>query len=314
MGFITPADMGGVEVVDVSRKWAKHEQTIAGWICALPWILGFLIFTLGPMITSLFLSFHDYNVLQPPYYVGLENYTRMFDGGPESVLFWKSLYNTFYMTVIGVPLTLLVALLSALLLNMPVKGQALFRTCFYVPSIVPLVANSLLWMWLLNSRYGIMNTVLRGLGLTGPAWLASPVWSKPAMILMSAWQSGSPMLIFLAGLQGIPNELYEAAEVDGASGLKQFQCITLPLLTPTIFFNVIMGIIGTMQIFVRGYIMTNGGPADSTLFYVLNLYFNAFRYFRMGYASALAWVLFIIVLLITLVQIRMSGRWVHYEL
>jgi len=295
-------------------RWARHEETIAGWICALPWILGFLIFTAGPMVISLYISFHEYNVLQPPLYIGFENYIRMFDGGPESELFWKSLYNTVYMTVIGVPLTLLVALLSALLLNVPVKGQALFRTCFYVPSIVPLVANSLLWMWLLNSRYGILNMVLGFFGIKGPAWLASPVWSKPAMILMSAWQCGSPMLIFLAGLQGIPNSLYEAARVDGASGLKQFTHITLPLLTPTIFFNLIMGIINTMQIFVRGYIMTNGCPADSTLFYVLNLYFNAFRYFRMGYASALAWILFIIVLVVTLIQVRFSERWVHYEL
>lgn len=301
-------------MADVSRKWAKYEQELAGWICALPWIIGFLIFTLGPMIISLYLSFHEYNVLQRPIYIGTENYVRMFDGGPESILFWKSLYNTFYMTVIGVPLTLLVALLSALLLNMPVKGQALFRTCFYVPSIVPLVANSLLWMWLLNSRHGIVNTILRAIGITGPAWLASPVWSKPAMIIMSAWQCGSPMLIFLAGLQGIPAELYEAAEIDGASALRQFFHVTMPLLTPTVFFNLVMGIIGTMQIFIRGYIMTAGGPADSTFFYVLNLYFNAFRYFRMGYASALAWILFMIVLVITLAQVRISERWVHYEL
>lgn len=301
-------------MVSKAKRWRLDEQTLAGWLFAMPWLIGFAVFTLGPMIMSLILSFYEYDVLRPPFFIGTENFVRMFDGGRDSALFWKSLYNTFYMVVIGVPATLVVALASALLLNIRVKGIALYRTCFYVPSIVPLVANSMLWTWILNSRHGILNLAINALGLEGPAWLASPEWSKPAMILMSVWQSGSTMLVFLAGLQGIPAELYEAAEVDGAPKWQQLFRITLPLLTPTIFFNLVMSIISTMQIFVRGYIMTAGGPADSTLFYVLNLYFNAFRYFRMGYASALAWILFVIILALTLIQLRLSRRWVHYDL
>lgn len=289
-----------------------REKEIAGYICALPWILGFIIFILYPTVASIYYSLTYYDAVNPPKWIGLGNYRKMLTD--EKYYFTKSLSNTFFMLVFDVPITLAVGLILAVILNQKVKGLSFYRTALYIPCIVPLVANSMLWMWILDSRNGILNSTLRLFGIEGPPWLGSPVWSKPALILMDAWQTGSIMIIFLAGLQGIPQQYYEAAEIDGAGSFYKFFKITLPLLTPTILFNLIMGCINVMQIFIRAYIMTNGGPQDSTLFYVLYLYRNAFSYFQMGYASALAWILFLIILILTLIQLILSKRWVHYEI
>jgi len=216
--------------------------------------------------------------------------------------------------VLGVPLGMAVSLGVAMLLNARVKGMAFYRTIYYLPAIVPAVASSILWIWVLNPQFGLVNVALQRLfGITGPQWLQSELWSKPSILLMGLWGAGAGMIIWLAGLKGIPETLYEAAEIDGAGGWAAFRHVTIPMLSPYIFFNLIMGVIGTFQIFTQAYIMTGGGPVDSTLFYVYYLFNNAFRYFKMGYASALAWILFVIILALTLLQLRLGKRWVYYE-
>jgi len=216
--------------------------------------------------------------------------------------------------VLGVPLGMAVSLGVAMLLNARVKGMAFYRTIYYLPAIVPAVASSILWIWVLNPQFGLVNVALQRLfGIAGPQWLQSELWSKPSILLMGLWGAGAGMIIWLAGLKGIPETLYEAAEIDGAGKCAAFRHVTLPMLSPYIFFNLIMGVIGTFQIFTQAYIMTSGGPVDSTLFYAYYLFNNAFRYFKMGYASALAWILFLIILALTLVQLRLGKRWVYYE-
>ena len=285
-------------------------EAVAGFAFASPWLAGFVIFTAGPMVASIVLSFCRYDVLHPPEFVGTENYARMFRDDP---LFWQSLGNTVYM-VIGVPLGMAVGLSVAMLLNTAVQGLAVYRTIYYMPAIVPTVASSILWMWVLNPQHGLINAAIRGLsGSSGPNWLTDAAWSKPSIILMGLWGAGQGMIIWLAGLKGISQTLYEAAEMDGAGPLRRFWSVTLPMLTPYIFFSLIMGIIGTFQIFNQAYIMTQGGPVNSTLFYVYYLFNTGFRYFKMGYASALAWVLFLIILVLTLIQLKLAPRWVHYE-
>ena len=281
-----------------------------GYIMASPWLIGFVLLTLGPIIASAYFSLTKYSVLQPPEWVGLDNYQRMFI---EDYRFRKALVNTIYYTVFQVPLSITLALIVAILLNQGLPGENIFRTIYYMPSVVSGVAMSMLWLWLLDPNLGLVNVVLGWFGLHGPLWLQDPQWSKPALILMSLWGIGPSMVIFLAGLQGVPQEMYEAAQVDGAGWLRKIRNITVPLITPTIFFNLIMGMIGSFQVFTSAYIMTSGGPVNSTLFYVLYLYQNAFRFFEMGYASALAWVLFFIILGFTAVQFWVSRRWVYYE-
>lgn len=285
------------------------QEYIAGYVFALPWFIGFIAFVAGPLIYSLWLSLTRYEVLTPPTFIGLSNYRDLL----SDELFWKSLSNTLYMVIVGVPAEILIALAIALLLNNDVKGIAWYRAIYYLPAIVPVVASSVLWMWIFNANYGFLNTVLGSLGLGKPNWLMDPRLSKVAIIIMNTWAAGANMIIFLAGLKGIPEQLYEAARIDGANWWQCFWKITLPLLSPTTFFMVIMGIIGAFQIFTQAYIMTEGGPLDSTLFYVYYLFNNAFAYFKMGYASAMAWILFIIILIITLLQWRLAPRWVHYE-
>lgn len=287
----------------IRRQWP------AGVICVAPWLIGFVIFGGGPMLFSLVMSFCDYDVLNPPRFTGLANYELM---AREDRLMPLALWNTLYM-VIAVPLQLAVSLLIALLLNRSLRAMAAWRTLFYLPAIVPMVASAVLWVWLLNPEGGLINLVLRHAGLPAPQWLQSAEWSKPALVLMRLWAAGGGMIIWLAGLKSIPASLYEAAEVDGANAWQQFWSITVPQLTPYIFFNLIMGLIGTFQIFGEAFVMTQGGPVNSTLFYVYHLFNQAFRYGNMGYASAMAWVLFVIVLALTVVQIRLSRRWVHYE-
>lgn len=286
-----------------------RSQWKGGWICALPWIVGFIVFTGGPILFSILISFCDFDILNPARFTGTVNYQWMFTNDP---LFWKSMWNTIYM-VIGIPLGLAMSLAIALLLTMKIRGVALWRTCYYLPSIVPAVASSILWIWIFNPSSGLLNTVLASVGITGPNWLQSEYTSKPALILMGLWGAGGGMIIWIAGLKGISESYYEAASLDGAGTWQKFMHVTLPLLTPYIFFNLIMGLIGTFQIFTQAFIMTQGGPVDSTLFYAYHLFNNAFRYLRMGYAASMAWILFLIVFGLTVVQLNLQKRWVHYE-
>jgi multiple sugar transport system permease protein len=284
---------------------------LEGYAFIAPWLIGFAILTAGPMLFSVWMSLQRWNVISPPHFVGAQNYQRLFHDDP---LFWKCLHNTAFYAFFSVPLGMTVALSLALLLNQRVRGLALFRTIFYLPSVVSGVATALIWQLLLHPESGGINAVLRLLGVAHPpAWLSSEQWAMPGLILMSAWSVGGMMIIFLAGLQSVPEELVQAATVDGAGALSRFRHVTLPLLTPTIFFNLVMAIIGSFQVFTQTFVMTNGGPADATLTYVLYLYRNAFEYFKMGYASALAWILFFILLGMTLLVFRSSALWVYYE-
>lgn len=301
-----------------SKKNTKknNKALIHGILFALPWIIGFLIFQLYPIIASAYYSFTEYSLLQPPKFIGLENYTTLF----KDEKFLMSLKNTIYITIIGVPIQLLYALIMAMLLNMKVKGKSIYRTLYYIPSIVPIVASSVLWIWILNPQYGLLNSFLGKLGLYQPSWLTDPRLTKPSLIIMDVWRSGGTMLIYLAALQGVPKNLYEAAEIDGAGKLKKFLNITLPAISPVILFQLIMGLINSFQYFTQAFMFSSGahlqisgGPENSLLFYSLYIYQNAFSFLKMGYASAMAWILFIIVLVVTLVVFKTSLRWVYYD-
>jgi len=291
------------------RGSLKRREAIEGWLFASPWIAGFLIFTIGPIIASFILSFCDYSVYSAAKWIGIENYRKMFF---EDSLYWTSLYNTVYY-LISVPLGMTVALGCALLLNRQLIGKNVLRTMYYLPSVTSGVAISLLWMWIFDPNLGFFNDLLKRVGINGPLWLQSEKWSKPAIILMSFWGIGGTMVLYLAALQGVPEQLYEAAELDGANSWQKFWHVTIPMLSPTILFTLVMGIIGSFQVFTQAYVMTNGGPLNSTLFYVLYLYRNGFVWLHLGYASAMAWILFIIILVITLLIFRSSPAWVYYE-
>jgi multiple sugar transport system permease protein len=287
----------------------KIRRNIIGWLFILPWFLGFLIFTLGPFITSLWLSFTDWELIGAANWVGVRNYATLFI---EDQRFAKTLFNSIYFTVFYVPLTLVLAFFLAILLNEQVRGRAFFRTAFYLPSVSSGVGTLLLWIWLLNND-GLVNYFLGLVGIQGPNWLGSTTWAMPSLILMSLWGLGGTMIIYLAGLQAIPQYLYEAVAIDGGGMWDKLWHVTLPQMTPSIFFTLIIGIIDSLQVFSAAFVMTEGGPADSTLFYLLYLYYQAFRYFRMGYASAMAWMLFLLILVLTIVQLRLARRWVYYE-
>jgi multiple sugar transport system permease protein len=300
------------------RKWKFTEEDWWGHLFIAPWLFGFLVLVVGPFLASLYLSFTKYELYGAPEWIGLENYRQLFASlfDPElgDSRVWVAFYNTVFYTVFAVPLGLLVALGLALLLNAPVWGRAVFRTMFYIPSITPAVASAILWLWLLNPTYGPVNMFIQNvLGLPGPQWFNSTTWAKPALILMSVWHVGNVVIIYLAGLQSVPESLYEAAAIDGAGAWAQFRHVTLPQMTPSIFFTLILGIIASFQVFTPALVITNGGPADATLFYLLHLYRNGFQYFKMGYASALAWFLFVVVVIFTILQFRLAPRWVHYE-
>ncbi len=289
-----------------------RRSLIRGLVFAAPAIVGLLFLMTYPMLASLYFSFCRYSVLKPPVWVGTANYSMLL----HDRLFWKSLYNTVYYAVLAVPLDMLVAFCLALLLNMKVRGMAFYRTLFFVPSIVPVVAGAALWLWLLNPQQGLINATLWATGVDNPpGWLASPAWSKPAYILMSTWGVGAWMLIYLAGLQDVPQELYEAAELDGASRWHKLRHVTLPMMSPHILFTLIIGLIGAFQLFTNVWVMNNrsGGPADSALFYSIYLFQNAFAYFKMGKACAMAWVLFLLIVLATAVVFRTSARHVYYR-
>ena len=292
--------------------WEKRHLR-NGLLFAAPWIVGFVLFAFYPLVMSIYYSFTAYNVVQPPVWVGVENYRELFFHDP---LFWKALYNTLYFTAFSVPLSLLFSLGLALLLNQKVAGISVFRTIFFLPSIVPIVASAVLWLWVLNPDSGLINSLLRQwVGIEGPGWLADAQWSKPSLVLMSLWGVGGAMVIFLAGLADVPQTLYEVADLDGAGPWGKFRHVTLPLLTPTLFFNLVMGLIVSFQYFTQVYVMTggSGSPVDSTMFYALYLYRNSFYYLRMGYASAMAWMLFVVILSATLGVIYSSKRWVYYH-
>ena len=287
----------------------QMKDNLTGYAFASPWLVSLVLLTAYPVASAVYYSFTEYTVIQPPRPVGFENYGDMI----ADKLFFKALYNTVFYSAFSVPLSLTLALWLALLLNQTVSFAWFFRSVFFLPSIVPVVAASVVWAWLLNPEYGLINDLLGRLGLFRPPWLTSPNWSKPAFILMSLWSIGPTTIIFLAGLQAIPAHLYEAAEMDGATMNRKFRSITLPMLSPTIFFNLVVGIIAAFQIFTQVYIISEGGPVWSTLFYVYYLWNQAFKFFKMGYASALALVLFGIVLGLTAIVMATSRHWVYYE-
>lgn len=279
----------------------KKREMVYGLLFISPWLIGFLIFTLYPIISSLYYSLCDYKVISAPQFIGMENYTALFG----DTVFVKALKNTAYMVCFGVPITTFIAVgVSVMMNNKSLKHTGIFRVLFFIPTLVPTVVACLLWIWVMQPETGIINRLLGYIGITGPGWLSSPRWSKPAFILMMIWTCGNAIIIYLAGLQDIPESLYESASIDGASFLRQTISITIPLLRSTILYNVVTLIIGVFQWFAEPYIITLGGPDNSTMFYALYLYQNAFTYFKMGYASAQAWILLVIALAIIIVLFK----------
>ncbi len=294
------------------------KEELTGWMFVMPWLIGFLVFTTGPMLFSLYTSFTRYNITTAPQWIGLGNYRALYND-PS---FYIAIYNTFWMVAVRIPFVIIGSLAIALLLNMDLPGGKTFRTLFYLPNVLSGVAAIFLWRWILAPT-GLFNRGLDLIGIDGPAWFVDPQWTKPGMVVMGMWWIGPNILIFLAGLKGIPEQLYEAATIDGATGWRKTWHITIPLLSPTIFFQVVTGIIAAFQIFTTAFIITGtesatGGPGQSLLFYVLYLYNRAFGRvgvggFQMGYGAALAWVLFLIILSVTLFQLWLAKRWVYYE-
>ena len=275
-----------------------------------PWLIGFLIFTLYPMVFSVMLVFTNMDMTGSGKFIGLDNFVRVFSEDP---LFYKSLLNTLYFVLVSVPVSLIAAFLIALLLNQKIRGVGFFRTSFYIPYITSGVAVTLLWGWIFNSQYGLVNYFLSFFGISGPSWLSDAKWAMPAIIIMGIWTIGNSIIITLAGLQDIPQTLYESAEIDGASGFIKVIRITLPLITPTLYFNLIMAVIGGFQIFMQPFILTEGGPNYATYTYMMHIYNSGFKYSEMGYASTLAWLLFIVIMIITQIVNRTSKYWVHYD-
>jgi multiple sugar transport system permease protein len=290
-----------------------------GWALLFisPWIAGFLFFIIYPSLASLYYGFTSFSIVKDPKWVGLDNYTRLLTDDP---LFYQTIANTLYMVIIGVPVSIIFAFVTALLLDIKVRGLALYRTIYYLPTVVPPVAATLLWLWIFNPQYGLLNYLLGFVGLRSPTWFSDPAWSKPALIIMGLWSVGGTTVLYLAALKGVPMEMYEAAKLDGASWLKRTWNITIPLVSPVTLFVLIVGIINAFRIFDTVYIIggtgnpTSGSPQGSLLFYGLYLYANAFNYLKMGYASAMAWVLFLIIMVVTVFLIKSSARWTHYEI
>ena len=286
-----------------------RREALEGYLFVAPLLLGLIFFTVGPVIASLFISFCKYSIFGEPKFIGAQNYVKL----SHDPLFWQSLKVTAIYSLVSVPLGLSLGLAVALLMNQKIRAIALFRTIYYLPAVVSGVAVALLWVWIFDPSYGLGNVVLRGLGLPPLQWLSDTRTALPSLILMSLWGVGGGMVIYLAGLQSVPQHLYEAAALDGANLFQKFRHVTIPMLTPVIFYNLIMGIIGSFQVFTQAFVMTGGGPVNSTLFYVLYLFKQAFNYYHMGYASAMAWLLFAIILALTLVVFKSSALWVYYE-
>jgi multiple sugar transport system permease protein len=305
-------EIGVREQAPRARSTVGQKEALWGYVCILPWIIGFVAFFLGPMLYSFYGSFTKWNIIGTPRWVGLENYLKIMT---DDRLFGRAIRNTVYYTLVSVPLGLVAGLLVSLLLNVKVKGIQAYRTIYYLPSVLPVVSVVLLWQWIFNPRQGILNRILEVFGIEGPRWLADPDWAIPALIIMGLWGVGGGVVIYLAGLKSIPQHLYEAARIDGAGVWQRFIHVTLPMMTPTLFFNLITGIIGAFQIFTTAFILfgAQGGSGGNMLFFVTYLYRRGFVSFQLGYASALAWILFFIVLALTVLVFRSSAFWVYYE-
>ncbi len=310
---------GSVQAKSGRRMTRRRRRALSGYLYISPWLIGFIIFVLGPMVASFWLSFNNYNLIRPPEFVGIQNYRTMFDG--TDPLFWGSVRKTLYFAVVLVTVGLSGSLICALLLNTELRGTNFYRAAFFIPSLTPIVAAAILWGWILQPVYGPLNAILAVFGIDGPGWLTSPDWAIPALLLIRLWTfvGGANMIVFLAGLQGVPQTLYDAADVDGANYWHRFRHVTLPMMSPTIFFNLVVGIIAALKIFALAYVApaggagTEGGPAYATWFFILHLYNSGFVYLQMGYASALAWVFFGAVLVLTVFQFVGSRYWVYYE-
>jgi len=298
------------QIATKRRKRLLNGESLAFYLFASPWLFGLIFLTLGPMIASFVLSFADYPVITPAKFIGLTNYVNMLT---KDKLVWQSVKVTLLYSVAALPIILSCAFLVALMLNQKVRGSNVMRTFYYMPTVISGVPVAVLWMWMLNPQFGLLNNFLLLFGITGPQWFFSKTWVIPAFILMGLWALGVTMVIFLAGLQDIPSHLYEAAQIDGAGALSRFRHVTLPMMSPVILFTLIIGIIDSFQIFAPSLIITNGGPDNASLFYGLFLYENAFRFLKMGYASALAWLMFVVIVVLTLLVFRTTGSWVCYE-
>jgi multiple sugar transport system permease protein len=294
-----------------SRAYFRYRELI-GYAYIAPWAAGFLLFVAFPLVMSLYLSFTQYNIITAPVFVGLENYRVAFF---EDQLFWSSIWRTAQYAVLAGTLGVIGSLLAALLLNQELKGTTIFRTLYYLPSLTPIVASALLWVWIFQPKIGVLNYLLDQVGITGPPWLQSSTWAIPSLVIIALWGGigGSRMIVFLAGLQGVPQELYDSASVDGASSVQRFWYVTLPMISPVVFFNTVIVVIGSFRVFSVSYIATAGGPAYATYFYIYHLFQNAFNYLQMGYAAALAWIFFALMLGFTFLQFRASRRWVFYS-
>jgi multiple sugar transport system permease protein len=303
--------------------WGRRTRRnfALGMLFISPWIIGFIVFMLYPMVASLIYSFSEYTFHQPLQWVGIQNYLALF----QDRYFWIALGNTTYMVVIGVPLILAFSFLCALALNIKVPGQSIYRVIYYIPSIVPMIAGTLLWIWMLNPRYGLINNVLGGLGIDGPNWIKDPLWSKPALLLLALWGTGNVIIIYLSGLQDVPRHIIEAANLDGANWWHTLRHVTIPMVSPITLYNLITLTIGMFQYFAQAYVFARisgqgisgasaiGQPLNSTLFYSVYLYQNAFQFFKMGYASAMAWILFLVILAFTIILLKISDRFTFYS-
>jgi multiple sugar transport system permease protein len=296
------------------RRWSamRRREAIAGYLFILPWLFGLVVFTAYPILATVYFSFTDYNIIQPPNWVGLSNYTTMFTADTD---FWNGVGNSLYYALISVPLGLAFSLGLALVLNLRARGVGVYRALFYLPALAPSIVATVVFLMLLDPQNGLVNVLLRAVGLPAPGWFVDPSWSKPALIIMSLWGAGTAALIFLAGLQEIPQALIEAATIDGAGAWGRFWNVTLPLLSPVVLFNLVMGVIWSFQVFDQAITVggTTGDPLGSTLMFMVMIYNNAFRYFSMGYASALSVVLVLAILVVTAVIFRTSRMWVFYE-
>ncbi|MHB1416824.1 MAG: carbohydrate ABC transporter permease [Chloroflexota bacterium] len=307
----TPVQPSPLAAPRPARRFSRTtREALWGYAFISPWIIGLLAFSAGPILAALYYSFTDYPAMGSPTWTGLANYQKIFTDDP---LFWKSLYNTAFYVLFSVPLHQLAAFFLALMLVRGLRGTNFFRTAFYLPVMIPFVAMAVVWKAVFHPTVGLLNQLLLAVGLPTVNWLASDVAVKPVLVVLTLWLVGVPMIVYLAGLQNIPEQLNEAAAIDGANGFRRLIHVTVPMLTPTILFNVILDIISSFQVFAHALIITDGGPVNASLFYVLYLYRQAFEYFKMGYASALAVILFVIILFFTLITLRSSSAWVHYD-
>jgi len=290
----------------------ERHNLFKGLLFTSPWLLGLGLFIAYPVCASVYYSLTDFNIFLSPIFIGVDNYKNLL----QDKLFWTTVYNTFFFAIFALPLSLVLSLGIAILLNQPIRMRSSLRTIFFLPSLVPLVALAILWQWIFNGQYGVLNyfleKIMSPVGLHPPNWMGDPLWTKPALIMTGLWGIGGGMIIYLAALQEVPAHLYEAAEIDGASVMSKFWHVTLPMISPVIYFNLVMGIIGTLQVFAVPFVMFGRGPASSTYFFAMYIYDNAFRYLKMGYASALAWIMFLMIFLLTLLATRLGRRHIYY--